>query len=505
MFKKILIANRGEIAVRIIEACWALGVKTVAVFSEEDRESLHVSLADEAICIGEAEVSKSYLNIDAIIHAAKKTGAEAIHPGYGFLSENYEFAQRCEAEQIAFVGPDSESIKLMGNKLAARAALDDFVPMVPGFKCVDISTEQIVKQVNEIGYPVIVKAAAGGGGKGMKLVGSEDVLIESVDSARREALSAFGVEDVFIEKYLERPRHVEFQVVMDHHGNGRHLLERECSIQRRHQKLVEEAPSPAISLEKRREMGAVAVAIAKKVNYKNVGTVEFLLDEDGSFYFLEMNTRIQVEHPITEMVTGVDLVKWQIRIAAGETLDFPNKEIFPRGHSIECRIYAEDPEKNFLPSPGKISFLQNPSGSGIRNDQGVYSGSDISAFYDPIMSKLVVWGENREAARKKMIEALKEYIVLGVKTNIPYLKDVLSHEVFITGSTTTSFVGEHMNGWKQSVDRNLLKEALFAAAIYDFEHATNPKIPCTVAGIPSVDPWSQLGSVSIPKSSKGGE
>jgi acetyl-CoA carboxylase biotin carboxylase subunit len=396
MFNKILIANRGEIAVRIIRACNELGVKTVAIYSDADRTSLHVALADEAYHIGPSAPSASYLVKEKIIEIAKTSKAEAIHPGFGFLAENETFAEMCEKEGIVFIGPSSKSIRLMGDKVTARKiAQETGVPLAPGSEGAvsDVEAGVIAKK---IGYPIMIKASAGGGGKGMRLVLKEDDFKSSLRMARSEARSSFGDDSVYIEKFVEQPRHVEIQVIGDLHGNILHLFERECSIQRRHQKVIEETPSPAINAKTRKKMGEVAVKISEAVSYHGAGTVEFILDQKGNFYFLEMNTRIQVEHPVTEMVTGFDIVKWMIRIANGEKLPFKQKNITMKGHAIECRVYAEDPEMNFIPSPGKIVYFRAPNGPGIRNDSSIYSGSEITPFYDPMISKLIVWGETRE-------------------------------------------------------------------------------------------------------------
>ncbi|TYO99968.1 biotin carboxylase /acetyl-CoA carboxylase carboxyltransferase subunit alpha [Geothermobacter ehrlichii] len=433
MFHKILIANRGEIALRIIRACKELGIKTVAVHSDVDSESLHVKLADQSVCIGRAPSSESYLNIKAIISAAEVTDADAIHPGYGFLAENAEFAEICQQCGITFIGPSPESIRLMGDKIRARQTVTEAgVPILPGTKdnVPDIETAQ--KIAAEIGYPVIIKATAGGGGRGMKVVHTPAHLPNAFASARTEAEAGFGNPDVYIEKFCEAPRHVEIQIMADRQGNVIHLGERDCSIQRRHQKLIEESPCPVLTPAVRRKMGECAVAAAEKVGYHSVGTVEFLLDKDLNFYFMEMNTRVQVEHPVTEMVTGVDIIKEQIRIAAGEPLRFRQKDIKIQGHAIECRINAEDPEK-FTPCPGKIDGYHTPGGMGVRVDSAVYDQYTVLPHYDSMIAKLIVHAETREEAVKKMACALDEYIIEGIRTTIPFHQKIMSNREFIDG------------------------------------------------------------------------
>ena len=466
MIKKVLIANRGEIAVRIVRGCRELGIPTVAVYSEVDRESLHVQAADEAVCIGPPAPLQSYLNIDAIINTAQATGADAIHPGYGFLAENHLFAKRCEDEGIVFIGPNSEALKLVGDKVASRETMIEAgVPIIPGMMHKGGTAEDFMAEADTIGYPVLVKASAGGGGKGMRVVRSKDALREAVAAGMREARSAFGDESVYIEKFIEEPRHIEFQIVADVHGNAVHLFERECSIQRRHQKIVEETPSTALNAELRAKMGETALQVVRASGYSNAGTVEFLLDEGGHFYFLEVNARLQVEHPVTELVTGVDLVHQQIRIASGETLTLRQDDVKQRGHAIECRIYAEDPEQNFLPAPGTILVMQEPGGPGVRHDCGIYTGWTVPVNYDPILSKLIVWGETREVARQRMISALSELTILGIQTTVGFLKDVVAHPEFAAGRTHTSFIEKNMAGWKEEGKKEWLDVALAAAAI----------------------------------------
>ena len=443
MFGKILIANRGEIAVRIIRACREMGIATVAVYSDADRSSVHVSLADEAVHIGGSKPAESYLVPEKIIDACKKTGAEAVHPGFGFLSEKEEFAAACEKAGIVFIGPSAEAIRKMGDKITARGiAADADVPLVPGSKGA-VDDKEAEKVAAEIGYPLMIKASAGGGGKGMRLVREKGEFESSLRMARSEAQSAFGDDAVFIERFVEKPRHIEIQIIADGHGNVLHLFERECSIQRRHQKVIEEAPSGFVSEATRKKMGRVAVSIAKAVSYKGAGTVEFIMDPKQNFYFLEMNTRIQVEHPVTELITGFDIVKWMIRIADGEKLPMKQSDLKINGHAVECRIYAEDPETNFLPSPGPIDYVKTPDGPGIRDDSAIYSGGEVTSFYDPMLSKLAVWAETREEAIHKMGAALGEYMVLGTKTNIGFLIRVMKNEEFLSADIDTGFIERH--------------------------------------------------------------
>jgi len=440
MFHKILIANRGEIAIRIIRACKELGIKTVAVYSQADINSLHVKLADESVCIGPASSAKSYLNFNAIISAAELTDAEAIHPGYGFLSENADFAEVCEKCGITFIGPSSESMRVMGDKISARqAVIKQGVPILPGTKESVQTVEDAVRIAKEIGFPVIIKATAGGGGKGMKIVHSPATLANAFSMARAEAQSGFGNPDVYIEKYCEKPRHVEIQILADKHGNVIHLGERDCSIQRRHQKLIEEAPSTVCSPEMREAMGSAAVRAAAAVNYNSVGTVEFLVDKQNNFYFMEMNTRIQVEHPVTEMITGVDIIREQIRSAAGLPLRYKQEDIKINGHAIECRINAEDPHK-FTPCPGKITAYHPPGGLGVRVDSFVYDQYTVVPYYDSMIAKLIVHAETREDAIKRMARALDEYIIEGIKTTILFHKIIMTNKDFIEGNIDTSFL-----------------------------------------------------------------
>ena len=440
MFKKILIANRGEVALRIIYACRELGIKTVAVYSEADENSLHVRFADEDVCIGPSRSADSYLNVPAVISAAEITGADAIHPGYGFLSESAYLAEVCEACHIRFIGPDPQVIRLMGDKARARRVMKKAgVPILPGSDGPLENEEKALKVAKEIGYPVIVKATAGGGGRGMRVVRAPGELSHAVKTAQREAEAAFGVPDVYIEKYVESPRHIEFQILGDHHGSVVHLGERECSIQRRHQKLIEESPSPALSDKMRRKMGGVVIDAAKAVKYTNAGTFEFLMDADGRFYFMEANTRLQVEHPVTEMVTGVDIVKEQIRIAAGERLSFKQSEVTFTGHSIECRINAEDPD-TFVPSPGVIHVFSVPGGPGVRVETFAHSECTISPFYDSMIAKLIVHGRDRQEAIARMRRTLEMTVVEGIKTTIPLHLKILQDPDFVAGRLSTSFM-----------------------------------------------------------------
>ena len=440
MFKKVLIANRGEIALRVIRACREMGVETVAVYSEADRESLHVRFAEDDVCIGPAPARDSYLRIPRLIAAAEITGADAIHPGYGFLAENAEFAETCAASNITFIGPTPVQIRTMGDKAAARAAMiANGVPVVPGSPGPVEDVDEALGFAESIGFPVIIKAAAGGGGKGMRVARDADDFARSFQLARSEALSAFGNGSVYVEKYLERPRHIEFQILGDSHGNVIHLGERDCSVQRRHQKLIEESPSPAMTPDLRKKMGDAAVKGAKSINYVGAGTIEMLLDEDGSYYFMEMNTRIQVEHPVTEMITGVDLVKEQIRVAAGEPLSITATPEM-RGHVIECRINAEDPNRNFQPSPGKIDVFHPPGGNGVRIDTHAYAGYTVPPFYDSMIAKLICHGRDRAEALAKMRVALDTFIVQGVSTTIPFLGRVMADPHFVEGAVHTKFL-----------------------------------------------------------------
>lgn len=441
MFQKVLVANRGEIALRVIRACRELGISTVAVYSEADRESLHVRFADDDVCIGPPPGRQSYLNIPRIIAAAEITGADAIHPGYGFLAENYEFAQICKASNIAFIGPTAEQIQAMGDKASARRlAAEAGVPTVPGSEGILASAEEASEAAKVLGFPVVIKATAGGGGKGMRIAQDEESFGQLFSLAQNEALAAFGNGDVYLERYLDRPRHVEIQVMGDSHGRLVHLGERDCSIQRRHQKVVEESPSPVVTPELRASMGAASVALASAIGYVGAGTLEYLLDSSGHFYFMEMNTRIQVEHPVTEMVTGFDLVKEQIRVAAGEPLSFPAELNGLRGHSIECRVNAEDAARNFQPSPGHITAYHPPGGPGVRVDTHVYAGYNVPPHYDSLLAKVIVHGRDRPEALARMGQALDSFILEGVTTTIPFLARLIRHPDFVAGRVDTRFL-----------------------------------------------------------------
>ncbi len=444
MFKKILIANRGEIAVRIIRAAKELGILTVAVYSEADKDSLHVKIADEAFCIGPAVPAKSYLNIPSIMSVAEVAGVDAVHPGYGFLAENSKFVEICQASNIKFIGPSIDAMQRMGDKATARdTMMKAGVPIVPGSEGLIKDNHEAEKLANKIGYPVIIKATAGGGGRGMRVAWDKNELITSMQTAKSEAGAAFGNSDVYIEKFVLEPRHIEVQVMADAHGNVIHLGERDCSIQRRHQKLVEEALSPAVDDRTRRKLGDAAVKAAKAVDYEGAGTVEFIFDKNGKFYFMEMNTRVQVEHPVTEMITDVDIIKEQILVAAGEKLSKKQGEIKFHGHAIECRINAENHEKNFMPSPGTIKTYLAPGGPGIRVDSHAYPGYKVQPHYDSLVAKLIAWGTTREEAIKRMERALDEYVIDGIHTTIPFHLKVLRNEAFKRGETTTKFIEEH--------------------------------------------------------------
>ncbi|MEK7367492.1 MAG: acetyl-CoA carboxylase biotin carboxylase subunit, partial [candidate division NC10 bacterium] len=467
MFQKILIANRGEIAVRIIRACRELGIRTVAVFSEADRAATHVRFADQAYAIGPAPSSESYLRIDRILEAARQSGAEAIHPGYGFLAENPAFAAACEEAGLTFIGPSARTLALCGSKTAARRlARQAGVPTVPGTDQ-DLSDEEVTALAAQIGFPLLIKAAAGGGGKGMRIVREPGDLPSALRAARSEGQSSFGDSAVYLEKYLERPRHIEMQVLADGAGQVIYLGERECSIQRRHQKVVEEAPSPFVDETLRRRLGEAAVAIAAAAGYRNAGTVEFLVDRDRNFYFLEVNARLQVEHPVTEMVTGLDLVKAQIGIAAGGPLPLSQEEVRVRGHALECRIYAEDPFRNFIPSPGRIVTLRRPGGPGVRDDTGVYEGYEVPVHYDPLIAKLITWGESRGEAIQRMRRALQEYTIIGIQTTIPFHRRVMEDPTFLAGEVDTTYVDAMLAAHPPPTGRNR-RAAIIAAALHAY-------------------------------------
>lgn len=442
LFDKILIANRGEIAIRVMRAAKQLNIRTVAVYAEVDKDSWHVSFADEAYCLGEQDLADTYLNVDKIIETARDVGADAIHPGYGFLSENPTLVEACEKNGIVFIGPDTRAIKLMGNKIESRTFVQNL--KVPTTQGVTGDKEKLIAEAGKIPLPILVKAAAGGGGKGMRIVRDLKELPEVIETTQREAKSYFGDGTVFVEKYVEQPRHIEIQVMGDKHGSAVHLFERECSIQRRYQKIIEESPSPTLKGEVRRKMGEAAVKITKAIGYSNAGTIEFLVDKDLNFYFLEMNTRIQVEHPVTEMVTGIDLVKEQISVAAGNPLSFVQEDISQSGHAIECRVYAEDPSNNFLPSPGQMIFYREPESHRVRIDACTDKAATIHSFYDPMIAKVIVWEDDREHARRKMIDVLKDYIIHGIKTNIRFLIEMLQEDNYINNTISTKFCDEHL-------------------------------------------------------------
>jgi acetyl-CoA carboxylase biotin carboxylase subunit len=495
MLKKILIANRGEIAIRVARACRELGISTVGIYSTIDRKSLHLRYVDEAICVGEAAPLSSYLNMDAIINAAKKTKAEAIHPGYGFLAENSQFAKTCEDADIIFIGPSSKALALVGDKVASRNTVKRIgVPIIPGMEASSTTMQNFKKMAQQVGYPVIVKASMGGGGKGMRIVQSEEELEASVAIGQREAKSAFGDETVYLEKYIEKPRHIEFQVLRDTFGNVIHLCERECSIQRRHQKIIEETPSPILNEDLRHTMGEAAKKVVEIAEYTNAGTVEFLLDADKNFYFLEVNARVQVEHPITEMVIGTDLLRWQIMIASGEKITYKQNQIKQYGHAIEARIYAEDPENNFMPSPGHILFLLEPSGPGVRVDSGIYQGCNIPPHYDPILSKLIVWAETRDMAISRMSHTLKDYIILGIKNNIEFLKYIMYTKKFIDGDYNTHFIDDNeidLLRYKKEIDIALIAATLCAAETKSKRGEHTGQIKSETS------PWQELGKWEI--------
>ena len=446
MFNKILIANRGEIAVRIIRACRNIGIRSVAVYSKEDAKSMHVQLADQRICIGEGPARNSYLNMDRIISAAKNMGADAIHPGFGFLSENSEFVRKCEENGITFIGPTAEVIDRMGNKSQARKTMMEAgVPVVPGTKEPVYDAETAKVLAKEIGFPVMIKASSGGGGKGMRVARNEDEFEFQFNMAQRESANAFGDDTMYMERFVENPRHVEIQIMADEHGNVVALGDRDCSVQRNHQKLIEESPSPAINGETRQKMNEMAVLAAKTVNYTNAGTIEFIVSPEGEFFFMEMNTRIQVEHGVTEMVTGTDLIVEQLRVAMGERLSFTQEDVAIRGHAIECRINAEIPEKNFMPSPGKVTNLLLPAGNGVRVDSALYTGYTIPAEYDSMIAKIIVHAQNREAAIRKMRAALDETLIMGIDTNLDFQYQIMKNQVFCEGKADTSFIESIMH------------------------------------------------------------
>lgn len=481
IINKILIANRGEIALRVIRSAKEVGIKTVAVYSEADRNSLHVRYADEAVCIGPPAAAESYLVGEKIIQACIDTGADAVHPGYGFLSENASFAKKVEEAGLIFIGPSSESITTMGDKLAAKRAVAAYnIPMVPGTESAIDDLETAKKAASSIGFPILIKASAGGGGKGMRVVESEEELEEQMKRAISEATAAFGDGSVFIEKYITSPRHIEIQVLGDQHGNIVHLFERECSVQRRHQKVIEEAPSSIVTPEMRAAMGSAAVGVAKACNYYGAGTVEFIVDENLKFYFLEMNTRLQVEHPVTEQITGIDLVKEQIKIAQGQKLSFKQEDLTISGHALEVRVYAEDPYNNFLPDTGTLKTYKRPQGLGIRVDDGFEQGMDISVYYDPMIAKLVTFAPTREMNIQKMIRAIDEYDITGVETTLNFCKFVLEHEAFRSGQFDTKFVEKYFRPEVLSDNEDIQKEKIAAAlAVYLLEENNKKSKPAS--------------------------
>jgi acetyl-CoA carboxylase, biotin carboxylase subunit len=492
-FRKILIANRGEIAVRVIRTCREMGIGTVAIYSDADRAALHVRMADEAYRIGPPPARESYLSMDALLDIAKRSGADAVHPGYGFLSENPAFARACSNAGIVFIGPPATAMEEMGEKTRARSRMRTAgIPIVPGSDGPISDSAEAAVAAARIGFPVMVKAAAGGGGKGMKRVERPDDFAAAFASAQREALSAFGDGRVYLEKFLDRPRHIEIQVFADTLGACIHLGERECSVQRRHQKVIEETPSAVIDAAMREQMGEVAVKAAKAVGYVGAGTVEFLVDARRAFYFLEMNTRLQVEHPVTELVTGVDLVRWQIAVAQGSKLPM-EKPLLQRGHAIEARVYAEDPSRDFMPSPGRIDYLGSPGGPGVRDDSGVYAGYEVPRFYDPMLSKLAVWAQTRNDAIDRLRRALSEYVVKGIRTNVAYLRRVLALEEFRSGDYDTGILGRHHKALVAPNGRALEEVALVAAAVHAFERDKQRARSLVTAHSPEGSRWRMAG------------
>ena len=496
-FKKVLIANRGEIAIRIARACRKMGIEAVAVYSEIDRNALHVRYADEAYYIGPSPAAESYLRIDKIIEVAIKSGCDAVHPGYGFLSENSEFVKACEDAGITFIGPNTESMYILGDKTRARQRMIEAgVPVVPGTKDPVENLEHALRVAEEVGYPIMFKASAGGGGKGMRLIRSPEEFREVYDLAKGEAKNAFGDDRMYIEKAIIKPRHVEMQIARDKYGNSIHMFERECSIQRRHQKVIEESPSIAISEEVRHKMGEAAIKAITASNYDSVGTVEFLVDKDMNFYFLEVNTRLQVEHPVSEMVTGIDIVKLQIEIAEGKPIPYKQEDIKQIGHAIECRIYAEDPDNNFMPSPGFITGLRLPGGPGVRVDSGVYSKGEVPLYYDPMVAKLVVWDSTRDAAIARMQRALKEFVVKGIKTTIPFHRRILKNENFRKGDISTEFIDKEKVLFEATEEEKQLKEiTLAAAAIKEYlrEREITNKLSKFKETCSYGSPWKEAG------------
>ena len=494
-FQSILIANRGEIAVRVMGTAKRMGFRTIAVHSDADAQAPHVRKADAAIGVGPAPASESYLNAERILEAARYSGAEAVHPGYGFLSENAEFVRACEAAGFVFIGPTAEAVELMGNKAEAKRRMADFgIPGIPGYHGAEQSDDALLKAADEIGFPLMVKAAAGGGGRGMRLVSDLQSLREALGTARSEARSAFGSNELILERALLRPRHVEVQVFADAHGAVVHLGERDCSVQRRHQKVIEEAPCPVMTETLRTQMGQAAVEVARSIGYRGAGTVEFLLDGEGQFYFLEMNTRLQVEHPVTELITGLDLVELQIRVAQGEPLGFTQEEVSLAGHAIEARLYAEDPAQGFLPCTGRIELWQPATGTGVRVDGGIESGQEVSAFYDPMLAKLIAWGEDRDTARRRLLAALNETVLLGPETNKRFLAEILRNPTFAQGKATTAFIDEKFSEGDLRGSEPTLEQAAVAAVI-QFCAERDAALAKTVAVAPELLHWSSTGSL----------
>ncbi|TLX72368.1 acetyl-CoA carboxylase biotin carboxylase subunit [Labilibacter sediminis] len=493
MIKKILVANRGEIAVRVMRSCREMGILSVAIFSEADRSSMHVRYADEAYYVGPSPSNESYLKMDKILEIALISKADAIHPGYGFLSENTDFARLVASNGLIFIGPSPEAISSMGDKVTARKLMEaSGVPVVPGTKKSIQNTEELHQIAHNIGYPIMIKASAGGGGKGMRLVKNEEELESSYNMAKSEARSSFGDDTIYIEKYIESPHHIEFQVLADQHGNTIHLFERECSVQRRHQKVVEETPSPHMTPELRNQMGEYAIKAAQSVNYVGAGTIEFLVDDKRNFYFLEMNTRLQVEHPITERITGVDLVKEQIKIASGEPLTYMQNDISMHGHSIECRIYAEDPQNNFMPNPGLIRHISEPLGLGVRTDGYVYEGYEIPMHYDPMISKLIIWAKTRVEAIERMKRALYEYKITGVKTSIPFLEKIMDTPDFVEGRYNTHFIEKNTKYLELNEPCELECQDIAMFVTYlDFIKSQESQVQDNVTNKPS--PWKEFG------------
>ena len=494
LFNKILVVNRGEIARRIFLACRELGIPSVAIYSEADAAAPWVRLADESYPLAGVTAAETYLNQEALFRIAKTCGVDAIHPGYGFLSENPVFAQACANHNITFIGPSPEAMRALGSKAAARVLAENaHVPVVPGVDGAGLSAAELQAAAGEIGYPVLIKASAGGGGKGMRVVWSASEFADAAHAARSEAQSAFGDDHILLEKYFTEIHHVEIQILADRHGSTLHLFERECSIQRRHQKIVEESPAPVIHDPKLREaIAAAAVRLAAAAGYENAGTVEFIVAENGRFYFLEMNTRLQVEHPVTELVTGLDLAAWQVRIAAGEPLSFTQDDVRQRGHALECRVYAEDPDNQFLPSIGEIAFYRPPSGPGVRVDDGIETGTAVTPYYDPMLAKIITWGFDRAEAIRKMRRALQETVVLGVQTNIPYLLAILEEPHFNAGQTSTNYLAQHMAAWRPTAAAHA--DDWLAAAVLEVLHSSGRRVGATAVsddGATQYDPWNE--------------